>query len=150
MKSKGLLSDLEPIVGGIQQPAAEARPVRRHHRNIKRVQIESKNADPPGAGYENIGLAVGGKVSETVEMVVRGIEKPTAETGAVRRHHRNGERASRKLEYPDAPGARDHDFRFSISIQISGRYHLVVERIEEPAAETGAVGRHHRGGQRAS
>src|SRR5581483_619285 len=104
MKSKGLLSDLEPIVGGIQQPAAEARPVRRHHRNIKRVQIESKNADPPGAGYENIGLAVGGKVSETVKMVVRGIEKPTAEAGAVRRHHRNIECISGELQNADPPG----------------------------------------------
>src|SRR5207248_3567165 len=121
-----------------------------HHDDRERAARQLQNADAPRAGDEDLRLAVAIDVADGAESVVGRVEQPAAEARSVRGHHRYREGAARSLEDADAPGTRDQHFGLAVTIEVADRTEAVVDGIEQPTAETGAVRRHDRRGQRAS
>src|SRR4051812_37851577 len=89
-------------------------------------------------------MAIAVEVAAWTEGVVPGVQQPPAETRAVGRHHRGAHGRSRLLQHTDTPRARDEYFGPTIAVIVGWRAKMIVRGIEQPAAETRAIGRHHR------
>src|SRR5580692_8335848 len=84
----------EAVITGIEQPATEARAVRRHHGRIYGSAGDVENTQPPWAGDHNFLFPVSVIIANNVEMIVGGVEQPPAETSSVREHEVDPKRGS--------------------------------------------------------
>src|SRR5262249_23370478 len=82
------------------------------------------------------------------ERVVSSVQQPTAQAGAVRRHHRRGHAGPGLLEDADAPRAGNEDLGAAITVVVSGWTEMIVGGVEQPAPATRTLRRlrgiHHR------
>src|SRR6185437_10954706 len=100
------------------------------------------------AGNENFGMAIAIEIASRAELIVSRIEAPASEVRAVGSHHGRGQSRPGFLQDSDAPWAGDKNFGSAITIVIGNGPESVVACIEQPTAETRAVGGHHGRGHR--
>ena len=135
----------EPVVPGVQQPAAEARAVRGHHRRVeRRARPASSMPMPHGLCTSDFVAAVAVEVAHRAEAVVGGVQQPPAEPRAVRAPSSAVSRwRPPSFSTPMPQGLRTRiSSRPSPSKSPAGPKRLSAG-VEQPAAEARAVGRHH-------
>ena len=109
----------ELVIGGVEQPVAEAGAVGLHHERRQGAAFQLEDAKAPGAGRQDLGVTVRVIIGHRPELVVGGVEQPLAKMRPVRGHHRGYHGGARSFQDAQSPGAGDDDFGTAVFVQVT-------------------------------